>query len=401
MSREALIEMARRTLAHIEAGTLPQADSIHRVPATHYTDPNRWQLEVERVYRRLPLALATTAELREPGSFRSLEVVGVPVLMVRGGDGVLRAFVNSCSHRGALVEKRPCGSARRFMCPYHGWSYDRNGALVGIFEAEHFGELDRASHGLVPLPTAERAGIVFVILDPDSTLDIDRFLMGYDSMLSHFELGGRHFLKRECFAGPNWKAAYVGYLDFYHLSVLHAQSFGDKFSNKAVYDAWGPHQRVGAVDPAMSTLAEIPEEQWRNQDLAQGVWTLFPGGSIAHFPAGPGVEITMMNQVFPGPSVGEGWTEIAYLASVEPNSEQQVGLESMAELLTRVVRTEDYPTVDGVFRALSSGAQREVLFGRNEEGSQRFHRWLDRLVAAETQSELEALFADIEIHHQA
>ncbi len=158
---------------------------------------------------------------------------------------------------------------------------------------------------------------------------------------------------------------------------------------------------MGAVDPAMSTLAEIPEEQWRNHDLVQGVWTLFPGGSIAHFPAGPGVEITMMNQVFPGPRVGEGWTEIVYLASVEPDAEQHEGLDSMAELLTRVVRTEDYPAVDGVFRALSSGVQREVLFGRNEEGSQRFHWWLDRLVAAETKSELEALFADLEIRHQA
>jgi len=151
----------------------------------------------------------------------------------------------------------------------------------------------------------------------------------------------------------------------------------------------------------MSTLAEIPEEQWRSQDLLQGVWTLFPGGSIAQFPAGKGVEITMMNQVFPGPCVSEGWTEITYLASVEPNAEQQAGLDNMAELLARVVRTEDYPAVDGVFRARSSGVQRDVLFGRNEEGNQRFHRWLDRLVAAETQSELEALFADLEIHHQA
>ena len=402
MSRETLIFMMRRTLAHLKAGTLPQAKGIHRVPADHYTSPQRFRLEVDRVYRRLPLALALSCELGEPGSFRTTEVVGMPLLIVRGSDGEARAFVNACSHRGAMVESRDAGRTSGFVCPYHAWNYNTEGELVRIFDEEHFGAIDRSSHGLVRLPTAERAGLIFVTLDPEPKVDVDAFLTGFDGMLEHSRLGERHFLQRFSFAGPNWKAAYDGYIDFYHLPILHKESFGNAYSHRAVYDAWGPHVRTGGVEPALLGLAEVPEENWETDQLIQGVWNLFPGGAIVTFDAGAGVQITQVNQVFPGPSVSESWTEISFLSSVaDPDEEQRKALQAMVELLLGVVQRDDYPTVHGIYRALASGAQRGVLFGRNEEGAQRFHHWMDRLVEAETPDQLRQLFDSAEIYHQA
>src|SRR5512139_766896 len=129
MSRKRLVEMARRNLAHVGAGTVDRAPGVARVPAENYYDPPRFRLEVERIWKRLPLVLGFSSELAEPGSYRALQVASTPVLLTRGGDGQIRAFLNVCSHRGAIVVKEGVGSARRFTCPYHAWSYDERGAL--------------------------------------------------------------------------------------------------------------------------------------------------------------------------------------------------------------------------------------------------------------------------------
>jgi nitrite reductase/ring-hydroxylating ferredoxin subunit len=165
--------MARRNLAHVKADTIDQSAEVVRVPAAHYTDPARFALEIDRLWKRVPLVLALSCELPRPGDYRTLEVAGVPVLIARGADGGVRAFLNSCAHRGAQVVTQEAGHARRFVCPYHAWTYDLDGSLVGIQSQREFGKLDRACHGLVRLPTAERAGLVFAVLDPASKLEID------------------------------------------------------------------------------------------------------------------------------------------------------------------------------------------------------------------------------------
>ena len=127
MSRETLVELTRRTVSHARAGTVPQAADIAQVPASNYYDPQRWELEMERVFRRTPLVLGFSAEFREPNSYKAMDVAGMPVLIVRGTDGELRAFVNMCSHRGAVVVEPGSGTSRRFTCPYHAWNYDTSG----------------------------------------------------------------------------------------------------------------------------------------------------------------------------------------------------------------------------------------------------------------------------------
>ena len=86
MSREQLVDMAQRGLAHWRAGTVDLEPDLFRVPTTHYTDPGRWAVEMDRVFKRLPLMLGFSSELRAPHSYRAVEVAGVPVLMVRGDD---------------------------------------------------------------------------------------------------------------------------------------------------------------------------------------------------------------------------------------------------------------------------------------------------------------------------
>jgi carnitine monooxygenase subunit len=374
VSREQLVAMARRNIAHVEAGRTPsQVDDVMRIPVEHYLDPERWAREVQ-LFRTLPLVLALGGELRDPGDYKALTVMDVPVLLTRGPDREVRAFVNQCSHRGAVVVPDGSGSARRFACPYHAWTYNTVGDLVGVTDREYFGDVDASCMGLTPLPVAERAGLVFVVLTPGVAMDIDAHLCGYDQVLEFFDFGSWHLAARRELVGPNWKIAYDGYLDFYHLPFLHRETFGTEISNKPIYTAWGPHQRMTSPDPKLLEWRDHPEEDWDLRELCGGVWTIFPHVSFAGNSAGG-----LISQLFPGPTPDRSLTIQNYFVS-EASEERMAEGRAAADFLEYVVREEDYATGLRLQQALATRAKPHVLFGRNEGGGQHFHRTLDALL---------------------
>lgn len=382
MSRAQLIGMAKDNIAHVKAGTINQVDEVARIPAEHYYDPQRFRLEMDRVFKRMPLMLALSVELAQPGDYRAIEAAGVPVLLTRHPDGNVRAFVNMCSHRGSQIMPEGAGNSRRFTCPYHAWTYDQTGALVAVYASKDFGDIDKSCNGLTTLPVAERAGMIWVTLDPKSTLPIDKFLSGYDQLLDHFGFKDWYLFSRRTIAGPNWKIAYDGYMDLYHLPILHKNTFGENMPNQAIYTAYGPHQRVSSPDPSLIALEATPENEWPTRALLGGVWTIFPHVSIASFDGGGGRGV-MISQLFPGDSPGSSFTVQSYLMEKQPTDEQRVAAEAQFKLLEYVVRDEDYATGLRQQRALMTGAKSHVMFGRNEGGGQRFHGWLERLLATD------------------
>lgn len=398
MSRTQLVEMTRSLMAHAEAGTIAQAPEILRVPASEYTDPELFEREKRQIFRRLPLMLAPSCELKQPGAYKAMNVAGVPVLLTRKKDGSIGAYLNMCSHRGNPVAQGS-GTASRFVCGYHGWTFANDGKLLGVASPQDFGEIDKAEHCLKAFPVLERAGLIWVIVDPDSTLSIEGFLCGYDALLEHFGFANWHVFDSRTLVGPNWKTAYDGYLDFYHLPVLHAKTFGADFFNRANFFSWGPHQRLST--PSLSTakigstelvsLAEMDEADWPSDALMQGVWTIYPHISIASFYGG-NARGAMISQLLPGRTVGESFTTQFYVMEQEPTDPEVIeGAHKQFAFLETVVRDEDYATGIRQHEALMSGLMPDVLFGRNEGGGQEFHRWTRRLVAA-SDCELHAMF---------
>ena len=393
MSREQLIAMARHNMTHARDGTIEQADTVMRVPAHNYYDPDRYAQELDRVFRRMPLLLAISTELAESGDFKTVEAAGVPVLMVRHSDGTVRAFINSCRHRGAQVVTEPRGNAKRFSCPYHAWTYDHGGDLIAVYQEQDFGAIDKPGHGLVPLPAGERAGLVWVSLTPDPSLDLDTFLCGYDDVLGHFGFENWSLYAQQEVAGPNWKIAYDGYMDLYHLPVLHRQTFGAKMPNQALYYRWGPHQRVASPDPGLLEFEDQPEDSWSTSRMLASVWTIFPHVSIAGF--GGGGRSVMISQLFPGKTPLESRTVQNYVMQKLPETdEDRAAADEQFKLLEYVVSEEDYATGIRQQQALMSrGPGAEVLFGRNEGGGQHFHRFVDRLLETDDQ-DLPRLFQE-------
>jgi nitrite reductase/ring-hydroxylating ferredoxin subunit len=384
-----IAEATRAGVRHGLANTFELAPEIRRIRADSYTSPRHFEVEVARVFRRLPLLLAPSVELPGPGDFRTMELAGVPVLLIRGSDGVARAFINGCSHRGANVATEPCGNRKRFTCPYHGWTYGQKGELLAIASPQDFGDLDRSQHGLTALPTVERAGLIFGILDPASRIDIDHFLSGFDTMLEAFGFKDWHLFSTRTFAGPNWKLAADGYLDYYHLPVLHKDTFGTQVGNRALYRAWGPHQRLVPPDRAATALGHLPEAEWSDRFALIGVWALFPGVAVASFDGGG--RGAMIAQILPGDTVGHSITRQFYLMQEPPSPEQEEQAVAQFDLLERVVLTEDYATGFRQQKALAAGALDHVLFGRNESGAPRFHDWIERIIATED-ADLDTLF---------
>ena len=390
MSRAQLVQMARKDMVHGRNGTQDQADAIVSVPVENYFDQSRWDDEKQKIFRRLPLMLATTAEIPEIGDFKTLDAAGVQVLITRTPSGEIKAFVNMCSHRGARLVSEACGSAHRFSCPYHAWSFSPDGDLVAIYSEAQFGDLEKSDYGLTELPSLEKAGLVWVTLNADSELSIDQYLSGYDSLLAQFGFESWYFHSSQRVHGPNWKIAYDGYLDYYHLPILHRHSFSADIGNKANYYSWGPHTHMGRPDETWSEFEKLPDEEWPIERLLTGVWTIFPHISIASFSGGG--RSVMISQLFPGETPETSYTNQIFLMQQKPDTaELEQAAQEQFKFLEYVVQEEDYATGIALQKNLNVGARSHVLFGKNEAGGQHFHQWVDTLLETED-ADLEKLF---------
>ena len=398
MSKPELIAMTNEVLEQARQDTMVLADEVMAISASEYTDTERYQLEIDNIFKRVPLMLAPSVELPEPGSYKAMDVVGIPVLITRQKSGDIKAFLNACTHRGNPVAEGT-GSAERFMCKYHGWTFKNDGALQGISAPQDFGKVDKANLCLKQFPAYESAGFIWVILDPNSKLSIENFLCGYDKVLEELGAKDMHLFASRSLDGPNWKTAYDGYLDFYHLPVLH-QAFAH-LSNRSHIFEWGPHQRNCQptsirTDPAQGEidLLKMKPEDWPEAVHTDGIWTIFPHISVATFYGGLS-KCLFISILTPGATVEESVTYQYYLTQEKSTDPESIaGAQQEFDMLESVVRDEDYATGKRQHKALQAGLLDKVYFGRNEQGNQLFHGWVNRIIKASDQELIDIFAAD-------
>ena len=376
--RSVLVDTAQRLLALHEAGTTTLEPDVYRNPVSVYVDPNRFDRERDVLFRRTPLALALSCELTEPGAYRTLSVVGSPVVVVRGDDGAARAFLNVCRHRGGrVVADRGC--SRRLTCDYHNWSYDTAGRLVGVPGAAGFERVDRETAGLVELSTAERHGIIWGQIDPSAPLDLDAHLGPLDAELAELGLEDlTHVGTRDLPADCNWHVAMDTHTESYHFAALHRNSIAPfTMHDLNVVDRFGPHQRLGFGASSLPTLAGIAPDDWDVAAHVQFVYLLFPNCSL--LVTGDHVELF---QILPGASVATSMTHQSYFNRAPLDSDEVVSMTSfLFDMFHAVVRDEDYPCAEGIQVGLASGANSHLVFGRNEPAFHHLHRSYDDALA--------------------
>src|SRR5262252_5152383 len=167
MSRQDQIKLLKRLLHYVDTRTTAMADSPWRNDVSAYTDTGRLAREQRILFRKHPILMGFASEWSTPGSYRTDDYAGVPILIVRGRDNKLRAFLNVCRHRGAKIAEG-CGEARIFSCPYHAWTYDLSGRVMGIPDERSFPGIRPERPSLTELPLCEKHGLVWVIPTPSS-----------------------------------------------------------------------------------------------------------------------------------------------------------------------------------------------------------------------------------------
>jgi carnitine monooxygenase subunit len=197
------------------------ATGTRTIPWSWYVDPAALQVEQERIFRRYWQYVARTDEIAEPSSYHTTRAGNVPVLLVRDGEGVLRAFVNVCRHRGSIVCK---GSGKRetLQCPYHAWTYGLDGQLIAAPRAEREGGLEEGL-GLVQLQLETWGPFVFVNPDPEAP-PLAEFLEDVPEQIADagIDLENLRFLTRaESEYEANWKICTENFLECYHCPVAH------------------------------------------------------------------------------------------------------------------------------------------------------------------------------------
>ncbi|WP_239373345.1 aromatic ring-hydroxylating dioxygenase subunit alpha [Frankia sp. Cj5] len=380
VGRDARSVMARLVRLYQENGT-DQAPAQWREPVRNYSDPRRWRDEINSIHRRVPLPLAMSCELPEPGSYKAIQVVDIPVLITRDAAGAVHASVNACRHRGAELVAEGVGRtnrAQRITCPYHAWSYDMAGCLVGVAGEKTFGALERGRAGLVSLPAEERAGIVFVGLTPGRPLDLDNWLGDLEPLLDGLGLAGCHHYSTRVLPGPNWKVTVDGYLEGYHFASLHRTTvFRTNLSNMAAFDSWGPHQRNAFALRPIAEAATQPPRSWDPAACVGAIFWVFPGLAFS----GGWRQQVAVSLVLPGRTVEESRTQQLILLRHPPaDDEERTAADTTRDWFHDVVLDEDYATGFGVQRGLAALDGTDFVFGRNEPGLQQFHRVVERLL---------------------
>lgn len=395
-TRQKLMDVARDVLHRVATRTTRCASSTMSISAREYTDQDMHVADCRQLFCRIPLILAASCELRDVGAYKTINVAGISVLLVRDSSGTARAYLNSCPHRSAKL-KSDSGIASKFTCPYHAWTFALSGELIAMPLSEGFGLQDRSDHGLLEFPAYENAGLIWVTLTPDSKLKAPSFLRGFDQLLEPLDLASWHLVNQTALPGTNWKLAFNAHLEFYHVPVLHKESFGTNISNQALHYFWGPHQRLIQPTyqhrdiPAHASLfaqQTQPEEQWSDLALMLGEWIIFPNVSINLFFDGSlGI---ILSQVLPGVDVNESVTIQTYLTAEALQGDAREAAQQRADFLAHVVGTEDLPTSADQAANMASGLQNDVIVGCNEAGIQHFHFWLDKVMS--TNDSLEKTF---------
>lgn len=375
--------LARELQQHLRAGTSPLAERELDNPVAVYDDPRRLEQELARLFRRLPIVVGHASQLRASGDFLTAGVAGVPILVARQDDGTVRAFANVCRHRGARVVEEACGNGRSFRCPYHGWIYGSDGRLRAIPERAAFSGIDPGERGLVSLPAEQRHGLLWVVASPEGSLDVAAHLGALDAELAGFGLDAyveeRSVWLRDQF---NWKLVVDGFLEAYHLPVLHPATAGALIHGRpAPFSAVGRHGRMVVSRKSFSRLLDANPAEIDLLRHVAIVYQLFPNSVLVW--QGDHFELWT---VFP--EAGEPGRCAARVSLLAPSAElaelRREHWDKNWAVLMDTVEREDFRVARHMQTGFAAGVQDRVVFGRNEPALQHFHT---QLRAALTESE--------------
>jgi phenylpropionate dioxygenase-like ring-hydroxylating dioxygenase large terminal subunit len=381
MQREKQIEELVSLMDLVDHKTTALADSVMEIDVSEYYDPARFEREKIELFRNYAQFVGPSCMIPEPGDYFAFDDTGIPILIVRNEAGVLNAFVNICSHRGAPLNECESGKAKKgrmFSCPYHGWSYDLEGALIGVpFGSEGFDSIDRSTLGLKRLQVEEKNGMIFVMPNPELRFDIDEVMGGIDERLSGFGFEDHFYLgSKQVFTNFSWKLNMDTFHEYYHFEFLHPNTIAQMaHTNLATYHQYGRNHSMGSAALSIDELRDVPHDQWNPRAHSSYVNYIFPNTVI--FVVEDHFQTWRVYPISPDRSVVY---HSMFLPEKPADEVQRKSYEEYFQMINDVAVQEDYTLVDKINRGINCGIDRKVLVGRNEPGVQNMHRQLHDLL---------------------
>lgn len=214
---------------HYSKVSLP-IEECESLPPWCFTSRAFFDAEVENVFMKTWVFIGHVDELRNPNDYLTMDIAGESVIVMRGRDGVVRAFANACVHRGAmLLEGR--GNKRSIICPYHMWTYGTDGQLLSAPLMEKTRNFDTCDHGLLPVRLETWDGLMFVNFDKGAESLLD-YLGDLPEQFRSYRFGDMAVTRHveyplEC----NWKIYSENSTECYHTPIVHGGSLGRQIAN--------------------------------------------------------------------------------------------------------------------------------------------------------------------------
>ncbi|MEM5518341.1 aromatic ring-hydroxylating dioxygenase subunit alpha [Henriciella sp. AS95] len=354
-----------------------------RRPASYFLSEDHYQLEQEKIFRRQPVPLAPSSAIPANGSILALDGYGVPVLLTRDKQGVLRAFLNACTHKGALLHEG-CGAkkAGSVTCPYHAWTFGLDGAVRGVPREETYADFEKSERPLRELPSLEAGGIIWGILNPDSEGDFSAVNQQISDDFDCLKLPGMHMYGYRRFElEANWKLVMEPFLEGYHVQRLHVKSIGplgmDMFA-----DVVGVQERFGRDIRQTSGRGDFTPEVINMPDLnirkyVTHAYNLFPNTVVITSPYYTSVMIIMPR--------GAGKSSVDYymLTDSKPDNAKAEELYAKSyEVIQDVFGNEDFKASETCQIGLASGAIPDVIYCGMESAIPLFYEGIDAALEA-------------------
>jgi len=224
------------------------------LPAGRYTDLRFFELEKQYIWRKSWLFAAHIDELPEPGCYIRWENAGQPVIIVHADGGVINAFFNTCSHRGAPIVTDQAGKKPRLVCKYHGWTYSHDGDLIAVRDPQDFRNLDFSCRGLVAVRCERFGNLIFVNFDDDAPTLLEWLGPVADEweefQFDNCRLAARHIWDLNC----NWKIAMEANTEVYHVRSIHPKTVSPVLDDRRNVNTLYPqgHGRMIAPRPKLA-----------------------------------------------------------------------------------------------------------------------------------------------------
>lgn len=383
MDRDTEIRLIKEVLELKARGETQYHESTQTHSTERYICTQWFAREKQQIFRGEPLAIGSANEVPNPGDYLALDWLdGVSLLMVRGEDNEVRLFANACRHRNArLVANGESGCKKKFVCPYHAWTYGSEGHLAGAPDFERgFSGLDKSKLGLIQLPSRVIGGIVFVHMDREQQVPEDPLAEEILSGMRYLDIENQQVYKRRSYViKANWKILLEGGIEAYHFDVAHKNTLAPFFlGNLSTWESWGGlYMRMILPKKPMLEAPNLPEAEWDMRKMANVIYTLSPTMLLLVQPD----NISLIRMVPLAP--GETRIEVVLLVDGPKDgaaewSADELKMHETNHNLVHKILMEDWVLGETIQANMQSEVVKEIHFGRFESALTWLHDEYER-----------------------